>query len=87
MKKEQEIHLSPYRKSLDEKVDELVESVSGWKSHLLVHVGIAGGINALNLVLNNIALFEILPRFLCTNSTDELAFECTEAEFCGRSDV
>jgi hypothetical protein len=78
----------PFRtKTLDEKVDELLLSVSGWKSHMLVFLGISGGINAILLVLNNVALFEVLPRFVCRDKLGKEPFECGEVDFCGKTDV
>jgi len=62
-------------------------TVSGPLSHLLIFVAISGGITSILLVLNNIALFEVVPHFKCSNQGSNEVYDCVEANFCGNPDI
>jgi MFS family permease len=68
-------------------VDELVQSVSGIYTHLLIFFAVSGGIIAVYLVLNNISLFEKIPKFKCSRTGSDEVFDCVEANFCGNPDI
>ena len=72
---------------MDEKVDELVQSVSGIYTHVLIFFAVSGGIRAVYLVLNNISLFEAVPKFKCSHVGSEEVFDCVEANFCGNPEI
>ena len=74
-------------RTLDEKVDALLESVSGTYTHLLIFFGLSGGIIAVYLVLNNISLFEAVPHFKCSVAGSDQVFDCVEANFCGNPEI
>jgi MFS family permease len=68
-------------------VDALLQSVSGPLTHLLIFFAVSGGITAILLVLNNIALFEVIPHFKCIQNGSNDVFNCVEANFCGNPDI
>jgi MFS family permease len=74
-------------RTLDEKVDTLLQSVSGPLTHLLIFFAVSGGITAILVVMNNIALFEVVPHFKCAQIGSDEVFECVEANFCGNPDI
>jgi MFS family permease len=66
-------------------VDDLLSSVSGPRSNILIFWAVAGGINAFNSIMNNIALMEMVPRFKCTSN--DITYDCVEADFCGANNI
>lgn len=68
-------------------MDEVLQSVSGPLSHLLIFFAVSGGITSILLVLNNVALFEVVPHFTCSMVGSDEVFDCVEANFCGNPNV
>ena len=74
-------------RTLDEKVDDLVQSVSGTYTDLLIFFAVSGGIIAVYLVINNISLFEAVPHFKCSSLGSNGVYDCVEADFCGKPEI
>jgi len=56
-------------------------------SHFLIFCACSAGNNSFNLVMNNIVLIEMIPRFKCSLTGSADVFSCVEADFCGKPDV
>ena len=69
-------------KPFDERIDDIIASVSVGRFQAIAFLAVAGGINAFNLIFYNMAYMELVPRFRCSWIGSDESFSCTEQDFC-----